>query len=345
MEQADRIRELDRFKNDEINILVASDVAARGLDIKGVSHVFNFDVPWHPDDYVHRIGRTGRAGKTGIAITLVTGEDAESIDNIQKLTGTKIAEIGAEQAPHREEAPARAAPAPGKAAEAARAREDRAPSASGPTRGREAAPPGAARAPAPPRARAGARARRRRLERPGAELPRQGLRRLNRRGSRRCCCAAVAHLQRAPIAQPPRRRLPARLPADAAGQARTRTRDARYTSAFADLNGDRRPESRRSRILGSVFLRIWRLRPSRPSTRSGGMARSRISCAIGHAPVPAAPRRAPAAGAILRSHRPRRRWTDLPTRPATVRRRRPIASNPSVSRPRLNCGAAFRGRC
>ena len=71
MEQADRIRELDRFKADEINILVASDVAARGLDIKGVSHVFNYDVPWHPDDYVHRIGRTGRAGKTGIAITLV----------------------------------------------------------------------------------------------------------------------------------------------------------------------------------------------------------------------------------------------------------------------------------
>jgi superfamily II DNA/RNA helicase len=99
MEQPDRIRELDRFKNDEINILVASDVAARGLDIKGVSHVFNYDVPWHPDDYVHRIGRTGRAGKTGIAITLVTGADAESIDNIQKLTGTRIAEMGDGPAP------------------------------------------------------------------------------------------------------------------------------------------------------------------------------------------------------------------------------------------------------
>src|SRR5688500_3444687 len=94
MAQADRIRELDRFKNDEINILVASDVAARGLDIKGVSHVFNYDVPWHPDDYVHRIGRTGRAGRTGIAISLVSREDAESIDNIQKLTGTRIAEMG-----------------------------------------------------------------------------------------------------------------------------------------------------------------------------------------------------------------------------------------------------------
>jgi superfamily II DNA/RNA helicase len=99
MEQADRIRELDRFKKDEIDILVASDVAARGLDIKGVSHIFNYDVPWHPDDYVHRIGRTGRAGKTGVAITLVTGADAESIDNIQKLIGTRIAELGGERTP------------------------------------------------------------------------------------------------------------------------------------------------------------------------------------------------------------------------------------------------------
>jgi len=99
MAQSDRIAELDRFKNDEINILVASDVAARGLDIKGVSHVFNYDVPWHPDDYVHRIGRTGRAGKTGVAISLVTSADSESIADIQKLTGTKIAEMGADGAP------------------------------------------------------------------------------------------------------------------------------------------------------------------------------------------------------------------------------------------------------
>ena len=90
MEQGERIRELDRFKSEEINILVASDVAARGLDIKGVSHVFNYDVPWHPDDYVHRIGRTGRAGRTGVAITMVTSADAEAIDNIQKLIGTPI---------------------------------------------------------------------------------------------------------------------------------------------------------------------------------------------------------------------------------------------------------------
>jgi len=97
MEQADRIKELDRFKADEISILVASDVAARGLDIKGVSHVFNFDVPWQPDDYIHRIGRTGRAGKSGIAITLATPDDAEAIAAIEKLTGLKIARGGKAQ--------------------------------------------------------------------------------------------------------------------------------------------------------------------------------------------------------------------------------------------------------
>ena len=112
MDQSSRLKELERFKAGEINILVASDVAARGLDIKGVSHVFNFDVPWHPDDYVHRIGRTGRAGATGSAFTLVTKEDAEAISNIEKLTGAKIDRAGKapaarEEAPAREERPAR----------------------------------------------------------------------------------------------------------------------------------------------------------------------------------------------------------------------------------------------
>ena len=97
MEQSDRIAEFDRFKQDEINILVASDVAARGLDVKGVSHVINFDVPWQPDDYIHRIGRTGRAGMKGIAITLAAPSDAEQVAAIEKLTGTKIARVGAAQ--------------------------------------------------------------------------------------------------------------------------------------------------------------------------------------------------------------------------------------------------------
>ncbi|QUL38462.1 DEAD/DEAH box helicase [Erythrobacter sp. JK5] len=94
MDQSSRIQELDRFKAGDVNILVASDVAARGLDIKGVSHVFNFDTPWHPDDYVHRVGRTGRAGAKGRAFTLVSDEDAEAISNVEKLTGAKIKVFG-----------------------------------------------------------------------------------------------------------------------------------------------------------------------------------------------------------------------------------------------------------
>jgi superfamily II DNA/RNA helicase len=112
MDQSSRIAELDRFKKGEVNVLVASDVAARGIDVKGVSHVFNFDTPWHPDDYVHRIGRTGRAGAKGRAFTLVTPEDAEAIANVEKLTGLDIPlfTIGSDKAdkPAREDRPARA---------------------------------------------------------------------------------------------------------------------------------------------------------------------------------------------------------------------------------------------
>jgi superfamily II DNA/RNA helicase len=103
MDQSNRIAEFDRFKNDEITVLVASDVAARGLDVKGVSHVINFDVPWQPDDYIHRIGRTGRAGMKGIAITLATREDGDAIAAIEKLIGTKL--------PRSDGEPAEAAPA------------------------------------------------------------------------------------------------------------------------------------------------------------------------------------------------------------------------------------------
>ncbi|MCM8556404.1 DEAD/DEAH box helicase [Sphingomicrobium sediminis] len=106
MDQANRIAELDRFKSGEINILVASDVAARGLDVKGVSTVINYDVPWHPDDYVHRIGRTGRAGATGTAYSLVTKADEEHIDSIEKLTKNKIRRIGEKDTPSKKEAPA-----------------------------------------------------------------------------------------------------------------------------------------------------------------------------------------------------------------------------------------------
>jgi superfamily II DNA/RNA helicase len=99
IDQASRQKQLEAFKNGEINLLVASDVAARGLDVKGVSHVFNFDAPWHPDDYVHRIGRTGRAGAKGKAFTFVTKADEEAIENIEKLIGNKIERLGKIEAP------------------------------------------------------------------------------------------------------------------------------------------------------------------------------------------------------------------------------------------------------
>ena len=114
MDQGSRIKELDFFKSGEINILVASDVAARGLDIKGVSHVFNYDAPWHPDDYVHRIGRTGRAGATGAAFTFVTPADEEAIASIEKLTKHKIERVAKAVAARSEtpEKPASASKAP-----------------------------------------------------------------------------------------------------------------------------------------------------------------------------------------------------------------------------------------
>ena len=93
MDQSARTAALDQFRKGEIPLLVASDVAARGLDIPAVSHVFNFDVPHHADDYVHRIGRTGRAGRAGTAISIVTPLDHKSMVAIEKLIGQTIPRV------------------------------------------------------------------------------------------------------------------------------------------------------------------------------------------------------------------------------------------------------------
>jgi superfamily II DNA/RNA helicase len=93
MSQPARTETLERFKLGEIQILVASDVAARGLDIDDMSHVFNFDVPFHPEDYVHRIGRTGRAGKSGAAFTLASPEDGKLVAAIERITNQQIPRI------------------------------------------------------------------------------------------------------------------------------------------------------------------------------------------------------------------------------------------------------------
>jgi len=93
MPQPKRTETLERFKKDEIRLLVCSDVAARGLDIQGLSHVFCFDVPYHAEDYVHRIGRTGRAGREGRSFMLAAPEDGKAVASIQKLIGRDIPPI------------------------------------------------------------------------------------------------------------------------------------------------------------------------------------------------------------------------------------------------------------
>ncbi len=93
LDQSTRMRTLESFRNGSLRLLCASDVAARGLDIPDVSHVFNYDVPHHADDYVHRIGRTGRAGKKGQAFMIVTPADSKNLDKVLKLIGKVPEEI------------------------------------------------------------------------------------------------------------------------------------------------------------------------------------------------------------------------------------------------------------
>src|SRR5437870_1816255 len=88
--QRERIEALEGFKSGKYEVMVATDIASRGLDIAGVSHVINYDVPEHPEDYVHRIGRTGRAQKVGDAFTLMNGEEVGSLQAIERFIGQKI---------------------------------------------------------------------------------------------------------------------------------------------------------------------------------------------------------------------------------------------------------------
>ncbi len=93
LDQSQRTKTLDAFRNGELRLLVASDVAARGLDVPSVSHVFNFDVPGHAEDYVHRIGRTGRAGREGKAITICSPRDEKQFDAVEALIQKEIPRI------------------------------------------------------------------------------------------------------------------------------------------------------------------------------------------------------------------------------------------------------------
>ncbi|SEN82532.1 ATP-dependent RNA helicase DeaD [Amphibacillus marinus] len=90
LSQGKRMSVLNKFKSGRVEILVATDVAARGLDISGVSHVYNFDIPQDPESYVHRIGRTGRAGKAGVAISFITPREMSHLHLIEKVTKSKM---------------------------------------------------------------------------------------------------------------------------------------------------------------------------------------------------------------------------------------------------------------
>ncbi|MBV8662169.1 MAG: DEAD/DEAH box helicase, partial [Hyphomicrobiales bacterium] len=103
LDQRTRMASLDAFRNGQVQLLVCSDVAARGLDIPDVSHVVNYDPPHHAEDYVHRIGRTGRAGKSGVAVTIVTREDQRALDDIEKLINKKIEWQGGQDVPVEDE--------------------------------------------------------------------------------------------------------------------------------------------------------------------------------------------------------------------------------------------------
>ena len=146
MDQSARTAALDQFRKGEIPLLVASDVAARGLDIPTTSHVFNFDVPHHADDYVHRIGRTGRAGRAGTAISIVTPVDQKSMAAIERLIGQSIpfAERGAEAASPDEDSEPQARERPRKGGKedsrGRKPRRQREPRRNGPGRSSEAPP-------------------------------------------------------------------------------------------------------------------------------------------------------------------------------------------------------------
>ena len=133
LDQHQRTATLDSFRNGTIAFLAASDVAARGLDIPDVSHIFNYDVPIHPEDYIHRIGRTGRAGREGFAAMLVTPKDVKALKAIEKMLKQEIPWV--DGAPSQAEAHEGAEARPngnGKHRRGNRAKRGKRPGASGP---------------------------------------------------------------------------------------------------------------------------------------------------------------------------------------------------------------------
>ena len=98
--QNQRIEALAGFKSGKYEVMVATDIAARGIDVAGVTHVINYDIPKNPEDYVHRIGRTGRAQREGDAFTLITGEDGEAARDVERYLGDKVERLQVEGFPY-----------------------------------------------------------------------------------------------------------------------------------------------------------------------------------------------------------------------------------------------------
>ncbi len=206
MPQSARQETLDAFKRGELTLMVCSDVAARGIDVSGVSHVFNFDVPHHAEDYVHRIGRTGRAGNDGRAFMLVTPDDQKQLGAIAKLTGMDIAEMKLDDAGFE-------APAAGEAEDSAEPGRGR----RRPARGRNAEPREANPRPArEPRSRRAAKPQERADEEAAADMPPPAIERYQRPE---------------PDRQEPRRYAERRGPSD-----RYRRRDHEDDDAFSDAS-------------------------------------------------------------------------------------------------------------
>ncbi|WP_457646100.1 DEAD/DEAH box helicase [Profundibacter sp.] len=136
LEQSRRMEVLQGFRDGTIRFLCASDVAARGLDIPDVSHVFNFDVPGHAEDYVHRIGRTGRAGKSGTALMICIPRDEKNLEDIERLVGNKIPRL--ENPLASKSSPAPEAPKDEVSEKPKRARRSRKPKAEAPVEAKEA---------------------------------------------------------------------------------------------------------------------------------------------------------------------------------------------------------------
>ncbi|BDG71319.1 DEAD/DEAH box helicase [Roseomonas fluvialis] len=283
MDQSTRFATLNAFKANELQLLVCSDVAARGIDIGGLSHVFNFDVPFRDEDYVHRIGRTGRAGREGRAYSIATADDARNVAAIEKLTGKPIPRMvveGLDVVTDEEIEEAMRAPR-GRG----RGRSAAAPKGRGGRDGarRDAAP----RRDAPPRERAPRDPEARRQRDPDARRPRDA----DADARRPRDAAPVEEAAEAP--RPRRERAPRAEATEAPRRERDRDRSARIERETAEPRPDREPRRERERDREPRGERRYRPEDLGPSVKGFGDAVPAFMTIPLPRPRPAAPEAAP----------------------------------------------------